>query len=286
MSRVRWQPLQGRQTSWLVAPYAVTIVTVAVVPMAALLARAIADGEAHAAFARVWHEEAYAAVFRNTLVVCGSATCLSLLLGYPLGLVIGASSPPVRGWLTALVMVPMWTSVLVRTYAWTVLLQREGMVNDILRGVGLINAPMSLMQNRIGATLGMTYVLVPFMALMVSTAVARVDERLLLAAESLGATPWERWVRVVLPLSADGLLVGTAAVAVLSLGLFVTPALLGGPRETTLAVLVDQTINRLSDWSLGTAIAVCLIGAALCIVAVGVAGIRWLASSRSPLERS
>ena len=200
----------------------------------------------------------YAKVFANTFEISATVTLLALVLGYPLAFVLATAGPRVSRLMLGAIIVPLWTSVLVRTYAWMVLLGRRGLVNEGLQSLGLLDAPLPLLYNRLGVTIGMVHVLLPFMVLPIYSVMKGIDVDLLKAAQNLGANRRQAFLRVYLPLSLSGLATGCLLVFVTALGFFVTPALLGGRGDMMIAMLIDSQISQLLDWGLGAALAVVL----------------------------
>jgi ABC-type spermidine/putrescine transport system permease subunit I len=200
----------------------------------------------------------YAKVFANTFEISATVTLLALVLGYPLAFVLATAGPRASRLMLGAIIVPLWTSVLVRTYAWMVLLGRRGLVNEGLESLGLLDAPLPLLYNRLGVTIGMVHVLLPFMVLPIYSVMKGIDVDLLKAAQNLGANRRQAFLRVYLPLSLSGLATGCLLVFVSALGFFVTPALLGGRGDMMIAMLIDSQISQLLDWGLGSALAVVL----------------------------
>jgi putative spermidine/putrescine transport system permease protein len=211
-----------------------------------------------ASYARLLGSSIYLTVFVNTFEISATVTMLALALGYPLAFVLATAGPRVSRLMLAAIIVPLWTSVLVRTYAWMVLLGRRGLVNEGLQSLGLLDAPLPLLYNRLGVTIGMVHVLLPFMVLPIYSIMKGIDVDLLKAAQNLGANRRQAFLRVYVPLSLSGLATGSLLVFVSALGFFVTPALLGGRRDMMIAMLIDNQISQLLDWGLGSALAVVL----------------------------
>ena len=158
---------------------------------------------------------------------------------------------------------PFWTSFLVRTFSWMILLGRNGAVNKLLLALGITDAPLSLIFNFTGTMIGMVHVLLPYMVFPIYSAMLRVDRDLMLAAEGLGASGWQVFWRVFLPLTMPGVMAGTALVFILSLGFYITPALLGGGRVIMIAVLIEQQVRQFLEWGFASALSILLLIATL-----------------------
>jgi putative spermidine/putrescine transport system permease protein len=222
----------------------------------------------------------YRKVFWNTLTIAGATTAICLVLAYPYAYVMNRVSPRVRLALMAFVLLPFWASLLVRSFAWIALLQDSGLVNQALQGLGLTDEPLSLIRTTPGVLIGMVHIMLPYMVLPLYTAMARVDDRLLLAASSLGATPLRRFVRVFLPLTLPGLGAGCLLVFTISLGFYITPALLGAPSQAMLGEVIAEQVEQ---FGLSTASAlgiVLLTGTLLVLVVVALFAKRIGRSSR------
>jgi putative spermidine/putrescine transport system permease protein len=210
-------------------------------------------------YARLVSAGVYARILVNSFEISLTVTLLALVLGYPLAFLLATAPRRVAGLMLAGVVLPLWTSVLVRTYAWMVLLGRRGLVNEALQGSGLLDGPLPLLYNRLGVTIGMVHVLLPFMVLPIYSVMKGVDVDLLRAAQNLGANRRQSFLRVYLPLSFPGLAAGCLLVFVTALGFFVTPALLGGRGDMMIAMLIESQVRELLDWGFASALAVTLL---------------------------
>ena len=253
MTRIPWT------NRLLLLPALVWLGIVFVYPLGRLLwASLFTPTLSFASYARLLGSSIYLTVFVNTFEISATVTMLALALGYPLAFVLATAGPRVSRLMLAAIIVPLWTSVLVRTYAWMVLLGRRGLVNEGLQSLGLLDAPLPLLYNRLGVTIGMVHVLLPFMVLPIYSVMKGIDVDLLKAAQNLGANRRQAFLRVYVPLSLSGLATGSLLVFVSALGFFVTPALLGGRGDMMIAMLIDVQISQLLDWGLGSALAVVL----------------------------
>lgn len=210
----------------------------------------------------------YVTVLLDSLRIAGLVTAICLLLAYPVALWLSRAGPIGAALGLFALLLPFWTSVLVRTYAWLVLLGRNGVVNRSLRDWGWIDAPLALLHNQSGVLIGMVHVLLPYMVLPIYAALLRVDPDLPRAAEGLGAPAWRAFLRVTFPLSLAGVSAGCALVFVLSLGFFITPALLGGGRVIMIAMLIEQQVRELLDWSFAAALSTVLLATTLAVYAL------------------
>ncbi len=198
-------------------------------------------------------------VLLRTIRLAFEVSLLCLLLGYPVAYLMRRSSARWQRVITLLVILPLWTSILVRSYAWIVLLGRQGLVNRTLQSLGLIDAPVSLLYNRFAVYVAMVHIMLPFMVLPVFSVMRRIDLRLVAAAETLGASRLAAFTWVFLPLSLPGVVAGALLVFIMSLGFFVTPALLGGLRDVTYVMLIEKQVNEFLNWERAAAMSVILL---------------------------
>jgi len=209
-------------------------------------------------------------VLIRTFVVSASVTVICLLLGYPLAALMARSKGVVANTLLILVLLPFWTSLLVRTSAWVVLLQSRGVVNSALAWAGIIDPaePLDLIYNRIGVLIAMTHILLPFMVLPIYSVMRSIPPVYLRAASSLGAPPVAAFWRVYLPMSMPGVSAGALLVFILALGYYITPALVGGPRDQMVSYFIAYYSNQVTNWGMAAALSAILLVAVLILYAV------------------
>jgi putative spermidine/putrescine transport system permease protein len=195
-------------------------------------------------------------------------TATVLLMGYPIAYYL-ANHNGLRFTLVLFcIIVPYFTSIIVRTYSWMVLLGRAGLINQALRHLGLIDTPLPLLYNQLSIVIGMTYVLLPYMVLTLFAAMKAIDRTLLLAARGMGASgPMIFW-RVYLPLSRHGVISGALIVFILSIGFFITPALMGGPSDVMVAMLIERSVEITLDWAGAAVMSLFLLVVTLILYAI------------------
>ncbi len=206
------------------------------------------------------HDQAvFVDLYGRTLLISFSVTILCLLIGYPVAAMMASASPSMANLLLMLVLVPFWTSLLVRSTAWVILLQNEGVVNKVLIALGLISEPLSLVFNRTGVLIAMVHVLLPYMILPLYSVMKSISPVHLRAAASLGATPLTAFRTVYLPLTAPGVAAGATLVFVLSIGFYVTPALVGGPADQMIGYFIAYFTNSAVNWGLAASLGTLLL---------------------------
>jgi putative spermidine/putrescine transport system permease protein len=243
-----------------VLPLLLVMLAAFVLPIAVMLARSVARPEPTLEHYQALFETAiYLRVLGRTLRIAVITTIACVLLGYPLAYWLRGLSPQRRVIAVALVVLPFWISILVRTYAWIVVLGNAGLVNRLLLDLGFVAAPVPFLYNEIGVIIGTTNVLLPFLVLPLFAAMLRIDERLLQAAESLGAPRWTVVRRVFFPLSLPALAAGSILVFILTFGFYITPAILGGGRVPMVANALDLLINQFARWEAAAALSTVLL---------------------------
>ena len=186
-------------------------------------------------------------------------TVASLLIGYPIAYWISRYGGRRKILLLLLVMLPFWTSWLIRTYAWMIVLRDNGVVNSLLQAIGLTSEPIILLNTDFAVVLGMTYGFLPFMILPIFVSIDRLDANLVAAARDLYATGRSAFLHVTLPLSMPGVIAGTLLTFIPAMGDFVTPDLLGGAQQTTIAKVIQERFLDGRDWPFGSALGFILI---------------------------
>lgn len=195
-------------------------------------------------------------------------TLVTLLLAYPIAYVLSHASRMVFTLVFICVILPYFTSVIVRTYAWMILLGSNGVINDLLRRLGWIDQPLPLMYNKGGVVIGLSYVLLPYLVLTLMAAMKGIDPNLMRAARSLGASGWTTFWRVYFPLSLHGVVSGSLIVFILTVGSFVTPALMGGPSDVMLAMLIEREAEMNFNWPLAGVLSLVLLATTMALYAV------------------
>ena len=269
------KPSVGRAGLAFVSPLLLLMVVAFNAPILYMLALGFwskQGGFTGAHYAAIADAPVYLKVLWSTVRISLIATAANVLIGYPLAYWMRGLSARARLLAVALVITPFWISILVRTYAWIVVLGNAGLVNSSLLRLGVIDEPIRFLYNELGVTIGMANVLLPFLVLPLFAAMLRIDDRLLQAAASLGAPPRTIFWRVFFPLTLPALGAGALLVFILSLGFYVTPAILGGNRVSMISNLLDKLINEIPRWEQASALSTLLL-----VVALGVFAVyRWL----------
>ena len=209
----------------------------------------------------------YLTLFGRTLWMSGLITVLCLLLAYPVAYLLATLPLRASNLLMVLVLLPFWTSLLVRTTSWIALLQTEGVLNDLLVFAGLISEDgrLQMIHNRFGTFVAMVHILLPFMILPLYSVMKTIPPSLMRAARSLGATPFTAFVRVYMPNTVSGVGAGCIIVFILSIGYYITPALVGGRTGTFISNFIAIHVSETLNWGLAAALGVLLLGLVLAL---------------------
>jgi ABC-type spermidine/putrescine transport system permease subunit I len=251
----------------LVAPLVIYMIVLYALPVASMLLRSVDEPTWSLDHYRdLIGDTVFFNTLSNTLYTAVIVTLGTLVLGYPVAMAL-VRTKRMAPLILVVVLLPFWTSVLVRSYAWMVLLGRHGLINEALLSSGLIERPLRILNTPLAVYIGMIHILLPYMILPVANALRQIDPSLARAASGLGAPPWRTFLQITLPLSVPGVAAGGLLVFVLSLGFYITPAMLGGPRDITLSMLIANQVDQL-NWAYAACLSAVLLATALVIIAV------------------
>ncbi|KQX52245.1 MULTISPECIES: ABC transporter permease [Ensifer] len=209
-----------------------------------------------------------AVILMRTFWIAALVTFACACIGFPYAIIAASLEGWKRDLMLGAVLLPLWTSLLVRTAAWFILLQEQGLINDLLRAIGLIDAPLTLIFNRTGVIIAMTHVLLPFMVLPIYSVLITIPKNLMPAAASLGARPLRAFLRVLLPLSLRGVASGALLVFISAIGYYITPALIGGPGDQMISSIIAFYATGSANWGMAGALGVVLLVATLLLYSV------------------
>jgi len=207
-------------------------------------------------YRRLFGSPIYLRILWNTFEISLVVTLATLVLSYPVAYLIATARRSVSYLLIVCTLVPFFTSLLVRTYGWMVVLSPEGLLNQALALAGL--NPVTLLYNRIGVVVGMTYTLLPYMILTLGSIFRGIDPSLMRAAGILGASNLRAFAHVFFPLSLPGVLSGSLLVFLLAIGYFITPALIGGGRDQMIAMVIYEQVDKSLNWEFASALSTVL----------------------------
>jgi putative spermidine/putrescine transport system permease protein len=257
-------PRLARRGAWrraaLLAPAGVFLIAFFAYPVGKILATSFSDGTSGLSLQNyTWFFDTSVnmTVLLRTFVTAAVVTVVCLVVGFPYAYLMTVVGPRWRAVLLILALVPFWTSLMTRNLAWLALLQPHGPMSTITHKLGL--GDVALLGNVKGVVIAMSQILLPFMILPLFATLRNIDRRLLSAAEGLGARPSVAFVRVYLPMSVPGMMAGSLLVFVLSLGFYLTPAILGSPQNSLLSQLIVTQVSGLLDWGHAGAMAMILL---------------------------
>lgn len=216
-------------------------------------------------FAKAFSDPLYFDVLLITFKIAGWTTVISVVGGFPVAYYLANAAPRSRNALVIWVLLPFWTSFLVRTFAWMILLGRNGAVNQLLLALGIVDAPASLIFNLTGTLIGMSHAMLPLAVMTMLPVMQTIDGTLSRAAETLGAGRAQIFWRIYIPQCMPGISAAAMMVFISSLGFFITPALLGGARETMLTQVIITQIQELLNWPAASTLSVLLLAASIVV---------------------
>jgi putative spermidine/putrescine transport system permease protein len=263
--------LAQRPNLWpwlLLMPLGVYLAVFFLIPLLDVAAMSVTEPRLSLAnYHRVLTGALYQTVLLNTFATAALVTVVCLGLGFPLAYLMNRSGPRAAMLILLLVTMSFWTSFLVRTYAWMVILGNNGPIIGFLTALG-VEHPPQLLFTRFSSTLAMVHILAPYMIMNIYSVMRKIDPVLIRSAESLGARGFSLFRHIYLPLTAPGIANGCVLVFIICLGFYVTPVLLGSPREQMIAGLIGTQIEEFLAFGLGSAMAMILLVITLVILAV------------------
>ncbi len=217
-------------------------------------------------YTRILTDGYYREIVGRTLLMGAIVTTMTFLLGYPLALFMARTTPFWRATATLLVIFPLFLNLVVRSFGWITILANRGIVNNFLMDIGIIDSPIRLLFNLTGLVIGLTHIYLPFMVLMLLSAIQNIPRDVEQAAATLAAGKMRIFFTITLPLTAPGILAGSILVFVLTISALVTPRLLGGPTYKVMATLIYDEFMLKLDWPSGTSFAFILTLITLVII--------------------
>lgn len=255
----------GRQ-EWMLAPVIMLYGALFLLPIVIVFRMATEKG--FSSFETVLSSPVFLRVVDNTLTISLTTTCLTVFLGYILAALLWKTEGSKRVVVLGFVLLPFWTSVLIKNFAWTFLLQDNGVINTALRSLGIIDGSLPLLHNRFAVIVGMVHYSLPYAVFPIYTSMLAIDTRLERAARSLGASLFSTFWHVTLPLTRPGVYAASLLIFIVASSFYVTPVILGGPRQMMIANLVDYYTHTLVDFSAGAALSVIILAAAIVLIAI------------------
>ena len=248
-------------SGWLlVLPLLALVILMFAGPLANILWLSVTDPEPGLSnFAALIEKESLRRLIWTTLRVCLITTVLSVLLGYSIAYAMARANDSARQKMLLFLLISFWISVLVRTFSWLMLLGRNGLVNNGLQSIGLITEPIPFVRNELGVLIGMVHYMIPYAVLPILASMQSIDGRVLSASRNLGADGTQTFWRIYLPLTKPGLIAGALLVFILSLGFYVTPAVLGGGKVLMVAEYISVQVLVTLKWGTAAMLAMLML---------------------------
>ncbi|MFC4625937.1 ABC transporter permease [Daeguia caeni] len=243
---------------WLLVPVIIFLAAFFVYPLLKLVAISLPDGSIEH-YRQIFMTPIFLRVIGETFKMSLIVMVCTVLLAYPYAYAMAHGSRTTLLVLTVALLIPFWVSLLLRSFSWIVLLQNSGLINQLLMGLGLVEKPVRLIRTPIGVTIGMVHILLPYAVLPLYTVMKKIDLRLLEASSICGASWFHGFRRVYFPISLPGVMAAAILTFTLALGFYITPALLGSPRDMMIAQMIANQFNERLNFGLGAALAVVLI---------------------------
>lgn len=253
--------MKGKLSYLLFLPASLFIIFFLVVPIFLTMVSTVqADGGwTLSGYANFFKDYYLRDIYFRTLKIAGITTILAALLGFPTSYYISRSAKKYRGIFLVLAVFPLLTSPVVRSFSWMIILGKNGIINDILMALSLVEEPLNLLYTEFSVITGLLYLFLPLMILSLVGVMENIDGALIRAAESLGASKFKAFMKVVFPLSLPGLIIGTALVFTGSFTAYTTPMLLGGDKTRVLSTLIYENALALFNWEQASLIAAVMI---------------------------
>jgi putative spermidine/putrescine transport system permease protein len=244
----------------LVAPLLVLVIAFYAWPVLGILWLSVTDPEPGLGnYAQLFGSGSLTRILWKTFRICLVTTVISVAIGYLIAYAMNHLAQRERSWMMALVLISFWVSVLVRAFAWLTLLGHNGLVNGALMGAGVVEEPLALVRNELGVLIGMIHYMIPYAVLPILANMQGIDQRVVTASRGLGAGAFYTFLRIYLPLSLPGIFAAGLLVFIISLGFYVTPALLGGGRVLMVAEYVSVQVLVTVQWGTASMLATMLL---------------------------
>ena len=276
---------KSRRFWWLLAPAGTLYAITFVIPLAVLIGLSFARFEDSITthgfyldnYVKVFTDGITLLIFWRTVLLSIYITVSCFLIGYPFAIFMRNANPRIQLILMFIIVSPLLTSIVVRNTAWVLILGRSGVINDLLRSSGIIDTPLPLMYNEFGVVLGVVHVYLSFMVLPIFASLQSIPRFVEEGAASLGASPFRVFRYITFALSLPGVMAGCTLVFILSMGVYVTPVIMGGNFVVTLPMLIADSVRNLYNWPAASAMAFMLLIAVLVMVFVSA----WLQGRRA-----
>ena len=260
--------MKKQSTILLIAPITILLVVVLILPLLAVLLPTVWEGDAVtlSRYLSFFQDPYYIKIFVRTLRIALICTLVCMILGIPTAYFISRVSKKWRGILMSIALFPMLTNSVIRAFAWINILGKNGIVNQILTALHVVDQPLSMLYTEFSVLIGTIYLFLPLMIITLVGVMENIDNDMMEAAESLGASRLLSFVKVILPMSIPGIITGSVLVFTGAMRAYTTPQLLGGPKNMLLSTLIYQRAMTLNDWTGASVVAVVMIVTTLIVM--------------------
>ena len=260
--------MKKQSTILLIAPITILLVVVLILPLLAVLLPTVWEGGAVtlSRYLSFFQDPYYIKIFVRTLRIALICTLVCMILGIPTAYFISRVSKKWRGILMSIALFPMLTNSVIRAFAWINILGKNGIVNQILTALHVVDQPLSMLYTEFSVLIGTIYLFLPLMIITLVGVMENIDNDMMEAAESLGASRLLSFVKVILPMSIPGIITGSVLVFTGAMTAYTTPQLLGGPKNMLLSTLIYQRAMTLNDWTGASVVALVMIVTTLIVM--------------------
>ena len=260
--------MKKQSTILLIAPITILLVGVLILPLLAVLLPTVWEGGAVtlSRYLSFFQDPYYIKIFVRTLRIALICTLVCMILGIPTAYFISRVSKKWRGILMSIALFPMLTNSVIRAFAWINILGKNGIVNQILTALHVVDQPLSMLYTEFSVLIGTIYLFLPLMIITLVGVMENIDNDMMEAAESLGASRLLSFVKVILPMSIPGIITGSVLVFTGAMTAYTTPQLLGGPKNMLLSTLIYQRAMTLNDWTGASVVALVMIVTTLIVM--------------------
>ena len=260
--------MKKQSTILLIAPITILLVVVLILPLLAVLLPTVFEGGAVtlSRYIAFFQDPYYIKIFVRTLRIALVCTLVCMILGIPTAYFISRVSKKWRGILMSVALFPMLTNSVIRAFAWINILGKNGIVNQILSALHLVDQPLSMLYTEFSVLVGTIYLFLPLMIITLVGVMENIDNDMMEAAESLGASRLLSFFKVILPVSIPGIITGAVLVFTGAMTAYTTPQLLGGPKNMLLSTLIYQRAMTLNDWTGASVVALVMIVTTLIVM--------------------
>ena len=254
---------------WLVAPFFLLVACLYLGPILNILWLSLSDPEPGLQnYSKLVESDTLARIMWTTIRICVITTGFAVILGYSIAYAMVHAYRREQSFMLTFLLVSFWISILVRTFSWLMLLGRKGLVNESLEVIGLISEPVAFMRNELGVLIGMVHYMIPYAVLPLLVNMQTLDQRVMSASRNLGASASQTFFRIYLPMTRPGIVASALLVFILSLGFYVTPAVLGGGKVLMVAEYISVQLLVTLKWGVAAMLAALMLAGVLVMLLI------------------